>query len=505
MDNKTIIQKIKKNKTKFDNLLKLLEHIDNVDEKLTIAQTALSFTTFNGTGYFTSNKLENFYCNYAKTLKSKDLYTKYDKNTVLHIMTEAYNTGGHTRVVERWIQLAPDNEKHSVVILSPSCPAPFFLKKAVQNKHGEVFIYDRDEDITSKALKLRKLASKFQYIILHVHMDDPTAVIAFGTEEFTRPVLFFNHASHMFWIGKSIADIVIDFITAQDITTKRRGISTPSFLPIPDTKININTKSKEEAKKILGIPLNKKIILTVGSKNKYNPFNGKSLIPIIKQILDKSPDTLCYVIGPDMKSSMWEKAYKSSNNRIIATGNVDYDKEYFDYVNSADLLLDSWPVGGGTTIVDALHCKIPVLSLKTYLNTCDFVYKSDCYCQNTDEFIKKAVSILSNKEEAKKYFNNINELFVSETSNENWLKKLNILYKKIPEKHTVRHFTDMTDYNEINEYNILIFNYLYKKHKKMKLLKLLYNLMSYYLNVLAKNKEKRLKYLKNLLKNYLYI
>ena len=55
-------------------------------------------------------------------------------------------------------------------------------------------------------------------------MDDPTAVVAFGIEKFERPVIFYNHSAHLFWIGKSIADIVLDVVKDNEITKKQRNI-----------------------------------------------------------------------------------------------------------------------------------------------------------------------------------------------------------------------------------------------------------------------------------------
>ena len=42
-------------------------------------------------------------------------------------------------------------------------------------------------------------------------------ILAFGVEEFKRPVLLYNHASHMAWLGKSIADLVLDIEKDDDV------------------------------------------------------------------------------------------------------------------------------------------------------------------------------------------------------------------------------------------------------------------------------------------------
>lgn len=57
-------------------------------------------------------------------------------------------------------------------------------------------------------------------------MDDPTAVVAFGIEKFERPVIFYNHSAHLFWIGKSIADIVLDVVKDNEITKNKEILKT---------------------------------------------------------------------------------------------------------------------------------------------------------------------------------------------------------------------------------------------------------------------------------------
>ena len=148
-------------------------------------------------------------------------------------MTTSCKVGGHTRVVEKWINLAPCYQKHSVALLDQEGEIPQKLKDNIKNKNGELYIFNKDDDIFQKAIKLRELASKFEYVVLNIHMDDPTALVAFGSEEFSRPILFFNHADHLFWVGKSISDIILDFRTIKSITKTRRNIENPYFLGIP--------------------------------------------------------------------------------------------------------------------------------------------------------------------------------------------------------------------------------------------------------------------------------
>ena len=48
-------------------------------------------------------------------------------------------------------------------------------------------------------------------VILHVHMYDVLPILAFANGDFNRPVMFYNHADHLFWLGASISDLVVNF------------------------------------------------------------------------------------------------------------------------------------------------------------------------------------------------------------------------------------------------------------------------------------------------------
>ena len=105
-------------------------------------------------------------------------------------MSEAYHTGGHTRVVERWIE-ADDKRKYSLVMTrkSPS-ELPSRLVAAVERSGGRIVELDSETDFIKRGLALRKIAASFETVVLHTHMDDPIPLIAFGSDDFKRPVGF---------------------------------------------------------------------------------------------------------------------------------------------------------------------------------------------------------------------------------------------------------------------------------------------------------------------------
>ena len=197
-------------------------------------------------------------------------------------MGQGYQTGGHTRVVERWIENAPDVQTHSVVFTRENYTELKTLENNVKNKNGKYIFLENKLSLEEKAIELRKLGMEYEYVVLHTHMEDSLPIIAFGVEEFKRPVLLYNHGSHMAWLGKSVADIVLDIEKDDEVTTSKRGITDTYFLGVPTKDKQFAKVDKIELRKKLNLPLDKKIIVTSGGEVRYRSISGHSFVDYLK-------------------------------------------------------------------------------------------------------------------------------------------------------------------------------------------------------------------------------
>ena len=440
----------------FEDLIQRIKEEKDFNNQLQISKELLLKATVKNCGYFSSLFFEKFFTDYAKRIDIKRYDIDYQSNSFLHVLTTGYKTGGHTRVVERWIKNAPEEQIHSVIILSPEKNTELkILRKNVEEKNGE-YIEFSTNNLEDKALRLREIGLKYEYIVLHIHMHDPTALIAFGTEKFTRPVLFYNHASHLFSVGISIADAFLDLYENDVITTKKRHIKNPFFLGVPteNAKILKNYKNKSEIRKNLNLPVNKKIIVLSGTPYKFNSPDDDSMFEILMQLAKK--DIFMYIIGPDKKDKIWEKLYKKSKNHINPIGCIDYDKGYLDYISSADLVLDSYPLQGGAAMIDAVSLGIPVLSLKGILPQFDYLIKTSAYCKSKEELLAKAEKILNNIEYSNAVVKELQNSLLEYQSKDAWLKRIDNILKNIPNKHKVNIFSENSDYKEIDTFAIFV-------------------------------------------------
>ena len=134
----------------------------------------------------------------------------FHKPGCLHVLDEAHAFGGHTAMATRWIQLDGGDRIHSVVLLSQRSAPPVELTRAVRESGGDIYTADQKSSLLEQAAWLRGLARKLAtYVILHIHPANSIAAVAFGNEG-GPPVLLVNHSAHVFWVGASATDIVVN-------------------------------------------------------------------------------------------------------------------------------------------------------------------------------------------------------------------------------------------------------------------------------------------------------
>ncbi len=425
-----------KNRQKLIEIISCAKNESNELVKLDLLQKAASLA--RDCGIFSSRLIEDQLLIIAEK-HQVELSKNYEINSFLHVFTQSYMVGGHTRVCERWIKNSPNNQKHSVIIINQANVAvPDLLREVVAAKNGQFLLQEQTTSPIEKALELRKIASDYEKIILHIHMDDIVPIIAFGTDNFKRPIIFFNHADHVFWLGVSIADLVVDLRSfAAKLDVKYRGTKNNITVPLPIDQPKILERDIEDinqTKKELGFGLEDKVILTMASSYKYKSFDNYDFIETIVQILNKNPNTVVLAIGPDSTEQNWQAGFKKSQGRIKAIGIIENDK-IEKYLKIADLVIDSFPFSSFTALLDVAKYNIPCLSLKTPVDTMDSLIEGRVICFSQSELIKKA-SLFINK----KIDNQFYKVLVKNHFPEAFKKNLLKIYQATPKEHKVNFF-----------------------------------------------------------------
>lgn len=481
--NKEIIRAIEHNKASFDKLMLKVEKAWFEHTRLNKLQKAITFAAKNMCGFFTDPKAENILCKIAQKHKIH-LEKSFKPNSTLHVMTQCYLTGGHTRVVESWIEAMPKEYKNDVILLrQKNTKIPKRLLDAISDKSSDL-IKLKGKNLIKNALILRKTASKYENIILHTHMDDIIPVLAFGTSEFKRPVHIYNHADHLFWVGTSIADSTINLRTFScEISEKYRGLKNNFYLPLPIKNTSLLEKDEQqiaEIKNQLKIPDNAKIVISMGASYKFIPFQDFDFCKTMMSVIKKNQDVYVLAIGPSADEPYWEQYKAKSENHIIPLGTIPYS-DIDKYLQLADIAVDSFPFSSLTAFLDIAKYNVPCLSLLTPVNELDTLFEAGVYCDTRESLVNKILALLKSPKT-----NSVYSLLKKHHFSDAFSQNLKELYAKLPQKHCINKSNKMP--KEITNFEVFIESMLIatrkRKQERTKTIKLCgVNVLTTYTNV----------------------
>lgn len=369
------------------NAIKKCQKTSTIEKKLKILKKACKYATQSGMLY--SSEIENELVGIGKAIKFKTP-DNFKPKSNLHIITQFLPAGGHSRVCERWIKFDDSDEIHSVMLVDQrKYPISDFLKDAVKEKNGEIKKVS-SLSIEDKIGEIRSFASQFEKVILYINPNDVVSFAAFANKDFTRPVIFFNHLDHLFWIGSAIADMVVNFRSSAIIQSKEyRNVKNNTLLPLPlpkPAKLDLSKKSK--IKKELNIPGEAKVVITLASGLKYTPVDGYNFIEDISVLLKKYPDLYFIAIGPSEMDSPWRKLQKDFSFRVNILGAIP-NQSLGKYLSIADFALDSYPMPSFTAFLELAANKIPCLTRSTPYGNVDSVASSNSLCNTAEEYFLK--------------------------------------------------------------------------------------------------------------------
>jgi hypothetical protein len=266
----------------------------------------------------------------------------------------------------RWIK-GDRSRRHSVALLSQKRPVPEELNQSARESGGEIHVANVSDPFLQRAAWLRKQAlENADYVLLHIDMDDVIAPTAFGCAG-GPPVLFVNHAAHVFWTGASIVDLVVNSRgSALEIewTVRHRGIPRCGTVPIPLLEPSPEdgrnaTAKKAHAKEALGVPKDSVLVLTSGEGYKYSPIGGLDFITTCEEILRACPSICMVAIGP-AEDDRWKEARERSNGRLKSVGRQPRDQVKV-YLQAADVYAEGFPFGSTTALLEAGLQGIPAV------------------------------------------------------------------------------------------------------------------------------------------------
>jgi hypothetical protein len=368
-------------------------------------QMAAEYAWRNHAGLFVSPRLEGLMWRVAEKAmepsirSTRSFPVNRSIKRVLHVITEAYGVGGHTRLAWRWIK--SDLERvHSVFLTRQGAhEVPIALRDAMTSSGGRLYQVDTQiGGLIHRAKTLQQLASRFDLIVLHIHPYDVLPIIGLSQRADRPPVIFVNHADHVFWLGVSISDIVAHFRTSGlRLSMTRRTIEHKrcAILPIPIIPADRRV-SRSEAKRILNLSDTDVVLLSIASAYKFKGRGTINFLDATVPVVKKCGNTVLLVVGPDEKD-LRLNTDPATARRVHLYGKRDDNLLFYQ---AADIYLDSLPFASITSLLEAGMLGIPLVSY------CAHPRSSEVLCADDPGLIRSLLRV----ENLQAYHTTISEL-----------------------------------------------------------------------------------------------
>lgn len=339
------------------------------------SEMAASYATRNHCGLFVSLELEQILLTIGQQIKQTNIFPRGNTSShkrprnILHVCTTVMPIGGHSRMLWRWIQ--QDTDRSHSLVLTRQAPnkVPKILRDAVEKSHGKIYILNkRVGSILSWARRLREIAASADLVVLHIFNYDVIPIIAFANKEQMPPVLFLNHADHLFWLGASISDVVVNLReSGMYLSQKRRNIEPQrsTLLPIILNPIH-RQLSRTEAKQQLGLAEDTILLLSIARSCKYRTIDGVNFAAAHVSLLKQHDRAMLIVIGSNNYEE-WLSAIQETQGRIKVFGEREDTAIFYQ---AADIYVDSFPFVSNTSLLEAGSYGVPLVSRYPYSDAC---------------------------------------------------------------------------------------------------------------------------------------
>jgi len=314
-------------------------------------------------GFFASPSLERLLLDIGRRTAKPTTYrrkTNVKIRRVLHVMSELLPVGGLINNLVHWLQ-ADTGRTHSLAAIHQRGAVPAVVTGPIRQSGGSIYRINKTPGCQiAWARKLREIAEGYDAIVLHTYGQDPVPLIAFAEADKRPPLLLLNHADHLFWLGASIADVVMNMREAAlDLTIARRGVEPRRNLVVP-TVIAPPKRlmSREEARAKLGIANDTILMFSAARGMKYRTVDGVTFTAPFVPLLRKHPKAQLLVLGAGERED-WKSDSAAVDGRIRG---LPESPEARIYHEAADIYVDSFPFVSSTSMMEAAGLGVPLVS-----------------------------------------------------------------------------------------------------------------------------------------------
>ena len=215
-------------------------------------------------------------------------------------------------------------------------------------------VYDLGVDrgsVIARAISLRDAAAAHDIIVLHIQPYDSLPIAALTDLRDRPPILLVNHADHVFWLGASIADVVVCLRESGARLAERRRATEPQRIAIVPVPIGRPDRivDRAVARSRLGLRESDVLAISVGAPYKFRPVRGLDFVAACADLVRQISDLQIRAIGPQASGS-WAAIEASTGGRVAALGH-QHDLSAFHA--AADLYFDPFPFSSLTAFLEA--------------------------------------------------------------------------------------------------------------------------------------------------------
>lgn len=374
---------------------------------LALAEIYGDFLTVNHVGIYSDMELE-------KHLAERFLFLKppntVKKSGVLHLLSTAYAHGGHTRVVEKLLNggmgealACLDEIPESVLLEMPK----------------SVIVYDniRSKSNIETVKEIFNIGCQYDSVILHIHPSDIfSAVAAIVIKKHGGKVYFYNHADHLFSFGCCGAEKIFEISKLG----WRKGVARQ--IQDKQTFVGIPISYKQDFK---GVKSSKTRAIISGSPNKFVPYNEYCATDFLNKLFEmlKNKDQLEVIIcGPTGEEAYWKGLKENIREHISFLGSIPY-ASYLHLISSANLYIDSFPLGNGSAFPEAVLLGIPCFGLDILGGSS---YADSLRSHSVADLIEKVKLFVDDSAIDDQLFNEVREQIIANQSIEACIRRIKI-------------------------------------------------------------------------------
>lgn len=274
----------------------------------------------------------------------------------LHVVSHTHSFGGHTRLMERLASYEPTRPS---LLITQSSHADYATSR--EGLFADVRCVPPGRDML-QVQAIARHCGAFEQIVIHITEYDFRTSVAMllAKRLYGTRLLFVNHADHKFSFAREFADC---FLQISKLGLHSCGEHLPR---IPSSFVGIPLDGEP-----CPIPQQTCIapftVLTGGASWKFRPTGGLSLVPHLRRLLLDVDDAHVVIIGANALRDRWWWPLKLRHWRRVRLVRSLPHAEYLKQLHSSSVVLDSFPISGGTAFVESLWRGAWVYALRSPL------------------------------------------------------------------------------------------------------------------------------------------